>query len=130
MQNSQENTCPRETLTQVFSCEFCKISKNNFLSNASRRLLLIGGLTCWFWCVKFAGWEAAVRMFLKIGVFKNFSIFTGKQLCWSVFLIKLQAWRPETLLTRDSNTGSFLWILLNVYEQLFYRTPPVAAFTG
>ena len=41
-QNSQENTCVRvsflikvqafkeETLTQVFSCEFCEISKNTF----------------------------------------------------------------------------------------------------
>ena len=36
-QNSQENTCARvfffikkETLAQVFSCEFCEISKNTF----------------------------------------------------------------------------------------------------
>ena len=33
--NSQENTCTTvsflETLTQVFSCEFCEISKNIFL---------------------------------------------------------------------------------------------------
>ena len=40
-QNSEESTCARvaflmklqakkETLTQVFSCEFCEISKNNF----------------------------------------------------------------------------------------------------
>ena len=29
---------------------------------------------------------------------KNFEIFSGKQLCWSLFLIKLQAWRPATLL--------------------------------
>ena len=44
LQNSQENTCARvsegwafnfikgETLTQVFSCEFCKISKNTFFN--------------------------------------------------------------------------------------------------
>ena len=30
-------------------------------------------------------------MFFKIGVLKNFGIFTGKQLCWSLFLVKLQA---------------------------------------
>ena len=37
LQNSQENTCARvsfsvkkETLTQMFSCEFCEISKNTF----------------------------------------------------------------------------------------------------
>ena len=30
----------KETLEQVFSCEFCEISKNTFLQNTSRRLLL------------------------------------------------------------------------------------------
>ena len=47
-QNSQENTCVRvsflikacnfiqkETLAQVFSCEFCKISKNTFSHKTS-----------------------------------------------------------------------------------------------
>ena len=33
-------------------------------------------------------------MFLKIGVLKNFTIFTEKQLCWSLFLIKLLGFRP------------------------------------
>ena len=33
------------------------------------------------------------HMFFKIGVLKNFTIFTGKHLCWSLFLIKLQAFR-------------------------------------
>ena len=54
LQNSQENTCARvsfllkkkinfikkETLAQVLSCKFCKISKNTFSENTSRRLLL------------------------------------------------------------------------------------------
>ena len=39
--------------------------------------------------------EAATEGFLK-----NFVYFTGKHLCWSLFLIKLQAWRPATLLKR------------------------------
>ena len=30
----------KETLTQVFSCVFCEISKNIFLQNRSGRLLL------------------------------------------------------------------------------------------
>ena len=30
----------KETLAQVFSCEFCEISKNNFSQNTSGRLLL------------------------------------------------------------------------------------------
>ena len=45
--------------------------------------------------------------------FKNFANFTGKHLCWSLFLIKLQDFRAETLLKRDSNTGVFLWNLRN-----------------
>ena len=28
---------------------------------------------------------------------KKFAIFTGKYLCWSLFLIELQVWRPTTL---------------------------------
>ena len=35
-----EQLCQTETLAQVFSCEFCKISKNSFLQNTSGRLLL------------------------------------------------------------------------------------------
>ena len=46
-------------------------------------------------------------MFFQIGVPKNFAIFTGKHLCWSLFLIKLQAFRSITLLQIDSNTGFF-----------------------
>ena len=34
--------CKKETLVQVFSCEFCEIFKNTFLQNTSGRLLLIG----------------------------------------------------------------------------------------
>ena len=30
------------------------------------------------------------EMFLKIGAFKDFAMFTGKQLCWSLFWVKLQ----------------------------------------
>ena len=33
------------------------------------------------------------EVFYKKSVPKNFPIFTGKHLCWSLFLIKLQAWR-------------------------------------
>ena len=37
-------------------------------------------------------------MFFKIGVLKNFVIFTGKHLRWSLFCIKQQAFRPATLM--------------------------------
>ena len=45
------------------------------------------------------------RCSLKKDVLKNFPNFAGKRVCWSFFLIKLQAWGPATLLKRDSNTG-------------------------
>ena len=44
---------------------------------------------------------------------KNFAIFTGKHLCWGLFLIKLPAFSSATLLKKVSNTGVFLWILRN-----------------
>ena len=57
---------------------------------------------------------------------KQFATFTftfiGKFLCCSQFLIKLQLWRPVTLLKRESNTGVFLWILEHFKEDLFWRT--------
>ena len=52
--------------------------------------------------------EAATQMFFKTDVLKNFEIFTRKRLCWSVFLIKLQALRPAHVLKRDSKTGAFV----------------------
>ena len=38
------------------------------------------------------------RCSVKRGVLKNFAKFTGKHMCWSLCLIKLQTWRPATLL--------------------------------
>ena len=47
------------------------------------------------------------RFSIKKAVLKNFAIFTGIHLCWSLFLIKLQAFRPATLLKRDSTQVFF-----------------------
>ena len=66
-------------------------------------------------------------MFFKINVFKNFTIFTGKHLCFICDKVKLQAFRPANLLNRDCNTGVSLQILQNFQEQIFYRTASVAA---
>ena len=53
------------------------------------------------------------QIFTKISVLKNFAIFTGKHLCRSPFLGKLQVLKPANLLKGDSNTGVFPWILRN-----------------
>ena len=50
---------------------------------------------------------------VKISALKNFANFTWKHLCWSFFLIKLQAFKAATLLKKDSNTDVFLWTLQN-----------------
>ena len=47
-------------------------------------------------------------MFFKITVLRKFAIFTGKQLSWSLFLVRMQGFMPATVLKRDSNTGVFL----------------------
>ena len=81
-------------------------------------------------------WNLKVQMFTMINkeqppevlykkaVLKDFSIFKGKHLCWSLFLIKFLVFRSTILLERYSNTGAiftFLWILRNFYKLLVWR---------
>ena len=80
----------------------------------------------WDWVEKSVAYKRACifrssrpQMFFKINVFKNSAIFTGKHLCWSLFVIKLPACKPANLLKRDSETSIFLLILLNFLGQLF-----------
>ena len=47
------------------------------------------------------------KMFYQKAVLRNFTIFTGKYLCWSLFLRKMQAFSPATLLKRNPNAGVF-----------------------
>ena len=46
------------------------------------------------------------HMFFKIGVLINFAIFTGKHRRWTLFLIKLQFFRPATL-SKETPTQVF-----------------------
>ena len=58
------------------------------------------------------------RCSVKKAAFNIFAIFAGKNLCWSLYLIRLQAWRPATLLKSDSNAGSsckYCKIINNTY---------------
>ena len=58
--------------------------------------------------------EAVVRRYSSKWVFlKIFTNFTGKYLCWRLFLKNLQAWRRAAFLRRDSNTCVFQWNLRN-----------------
>ena len=63
------------------------------------------------------------QLFKKAG-FKNFAIFTGKHLRWSLPLIKLQAFRSATLLKSGSNTGlpvNIANVLKKICKHLFWR---------
>ena len=56
---------------------------------------------------------------MKKTVLKNFAIFTGKHLYWSLFLIKFQAFSPATL-SKKRLLGKILrtFILKNICEWL------------
>ena len=59
------------------------------------------------------------QMFLKIGVLKNFTNLTGKQLCWSLFLIKSQAWSPAILLI-ETPTEMFSSVYCEIFKNSFF----------
>ena len=67
-------------------------------------------------------------MFFKIGILKNFAIFTRKHLCWSLYLTKLQTCRPVTYLKSNSNTVVFLWLLQILKNTNFEKHLRTAAF--
>ena len=64
-------------------------------------------------------------MFFKIDLLKNSANFTGKHLCWSLFLIKFQAFRSVTpaqvfscdiceIFKNTIFTEHLQWLLLNI----------------
>ena len=61
--------------------------------------------------------SSRTQMFFKTGVIRNFTIFTGKHLCWSLFLIKNNF--ISTLSQKRLQHMWFLWKLWNFYEHLF-----------
>ena len=66
-------------------------------------------------------------MFYKKSVLQNFAKLTGKHLCQSLSLTKLQA---STLLKKDSGIGTFLRILRNFKEHLFFLTENLCKTTS
>ena len=60
------------------------------------------------------------QMFFKINVLKNFAYFTGKNLFWGLFLIKLQTFKPRAQV--------FPYKISEIFKTtFFYRTPPATA---
>ena len=83
--NSSSATCnfiKKEILAQVFSCEFCEISKNTFFIEHLWWLLLHGVSKCNI-----------------VDTLKNFARFTVKQLCQSI-IFNVADKTPATLLDK------------------------------
>ena len=59
------------------------------------------------------------RYSFEKAVLKNFSIFTGKHLCWSIFLIKLRPFRLCTFIEIALRLGCFPLNLLHIIQILF-----------
>ena len=94
-------------------CYFCYITKSGWFRKRQSRMKVLN-----------KQFLKPVKKYSYTEITQNwcswiFAIFTWKHLFCSLFLIKLQASRPATLLKRDFNTGFFQWILQKFYEQLF-----------
>ena len=77
-------------------------------------------------CLQWSSRSSHSQMFFKIGLRKNFTNFTGKDLCWSLFLITLQTLRPFYQKETPTQVVSCK-ICENFKIIFFYRTLPVAA---
>ena len=65
------------------------------------------------------------RMFYKIGALKDFANFTGKHLCWSVFLITLQTWGLQLFKKRLYHMwfpSNFAKIFQNIFTEHLWTT--------
>ena len=88
-----------------------------------------------FKMIKISSWSKEMQMhlgqrrnshrscYIKVGVLKNFVIFTRNHLCWSLFFIKLQAFGLHFI-----NTSAFLWILRNFKNNYFEDHPAYDCF--
>ena len=48
-------------------------------------------------------------------------MFTGKQLCWSIFLIKLQGFRPAALLKKNTPTQVFSSEYYEIFKNISFE---------
>ena len=69
-------------------------------------------------------------MFFKIGIIKHFAMFTWKHLCWSPFLIKLQAFRcfPVKMAKSSFFIEHLRWQLLQMFCLTLYFQKDVAEY--
>ena len=112
--NHQERLLHRTLINGYFRpANIAKFLRMDFLQNASR--------------------SSCLQIFLEIGILKSFVNFTGKHLCWSVFLKNLQAEGLQPC--KKTPTQLFSCEVSKIFKNTFsYRTlqvtpsaPPMAA---
>ena len=69
------------------------------------------------------GLNSHSQMFSKTGALKNFAIFTGKDLFWSLFLIKFQDWRSTFLFKKRLQRRCFSVNTAKFLRTAFYWRP-------
>ena len=103
-QSSLQNTCNGHSIftkLQVIGRNFIKQDSNNEMFSEIFIFLFMK-------CFSFPLFdEAPVEAATGSVNLKNFATFTGKQLCWNLFLIKLQSWRTATLVKKKTPTRVF-----------------------
>ena len=92
------NFIKKETLAQVFSCEFCETSKNNFLQ---RTHLMAASAHC---CNKFEKSSYAKHLVVNISYAKHLNIMTSRQ---AYLLTAYLLPNTEFLLLFGLNTGKY-----------------------
>ena len=61
------------------------------------------------------------EVFHEKAVPKNFTMFTGKYLYCSLFLIEFQAFRSATLLKRDSKTDEYSCEYCEIFKNTYFE---------
>ena len=69
------------------------------------------------------GSNSRSHMSSKTGALKNFAISTGKNLCWSLFLIKFQDWRPAFLFKKRLQLRCSSVNIVKSLRSVFYWRP-------
>ena len=67
-----------------------------------------------------SGQKQPWKVFCRKGILENFTSFTGKHPCLSLFSGLHLVFRPATLLKRDPNTSSFPWKMWN-FENTYFE---------
>ena len=65
-------------------------------------------------------WEQSFVDVFQNDVRKNFTNFTGKHLCLNLFLIKLRAWRPATLLKKRLQHKYFPGEICEIFKNTYF----------